>query len=56
MTTKRNPPRDDGEKLRELREAIQEGLDSGTSERTMADIWAEAERRFYLRKAKARRS
>jgi antitoxin ParD1/3/4 len=32
-------------KLRALKQAIQEGLDSGISDRTMSDIWEEVERR-----------
>jgi antitoxin ParD1/3/4 len=32
-------------KFRVLKEAIQEGLDSGISERTLGEIWEEAERR-----------
>ncbi len=37
------------QKLLELERAIQEGLDSGLSEKTVEDIWREAEER-YLRK------
>lgn len=33
-------------KFRALKEAILEGLDSGVSERTVGEIWAEAERRY----------
>jgi len=36
-------------KLLALRQAIQEGIDSGVSERTMSDIWADAERRSRAR-------
>ena len=36
-------------KLLALKQAIQEGLDSGVSERTMSDIWADAERRSRAR-------
>jgi antitoxin ParD1/3/4 len=32
-------------KFRALKAAIREGLDSGVSDRTVAEIWAEAERR-----------
>ncbi len=32
-------------KLAELKQAIQDGLDSGVSERSIEDIWAEAEAR-----------
>ena len=38
-------------KLVALRQAIQEGLDSGISDRTMSDIWEEAERRYKARRA-----
>ena len=37
------------QKQLELERAIQEGLDSGVSEKTVEDIWREAEER-YLRK------
>jgi antitoxin ParD1/3/4 len=37
-------------KLLALRQAIQEGLDSGISDRTMSDIWEEAERRYKARR------
>lgn len=37
--------RDQKSKLLALRAAIQEGLDSGVSDRTVGDIWAEAEAR-----------
>ena len=33
-------------KFRALKRAIQEGLDSGVSERTVGAIWEEAERRY----------
>ncbi len=33
------------DKFRALKEAIQEGLDSGVSDKTVSDIWEEAERR-----------
>ena len=36
-------------KLTELRQAIQEGIDSGVCEQTVEEIWAEAEAE-YLRK------
>lgn len=36
----------DKQKVEELRAAIQEGLDSGLSERTVEDIWKEAEERY----------
>jgi antitoxin ParD1/3/4 len=54
MTGKRNPQRDEAqkEKLRVLRDAIQEGLDSGLSELTMDDAWQEAERRLNRNKPK----
>jgi len=34
-------------KFQALKAAIQEGLDSGVSDRTVAEIWAEAERRRF---------
>ena len=37
-------------KLLALRQAIQEGLDSGISDRTMSDIWEEVERRYKARR------
>jgi antitoxin ParD1/3/4 len=37
--------RDQKSKLLALRAAIQDGLDSGVSDRTVGDIWAEAEAR-----------
>jgi antitoxin ParD1/3/4 len=37
-------------KLVALRQAIQEGLDSGISDRTMSDIWDEAEQRYKTRR------
>lgn len=36
-------------KLLALREAIQEGFDSGVSQRTVSEIWAEAEARARRR-------
>jgi antitoxin ParD1/3/4 len=33
-------------KLLALKQAIQEGLDSGISERSMSDIWEDAKRRY----------
>lgn len=36
---------DDRQRLEELREAIQAGIDSGVSERTPEQIWEEAKRR-----------
>ena len=33
-------------KFRALKEAIQEGLESGISERSVGEIWEEAERRY----------
>ena len=41
--------RDQEQKLNVLKQAIQEGLDSGISERTMSDIWADAQRRSRAR-------
>lgn len=37
--------------FRALKKAIQEGLDSGISERTVGEIWAEAEARRKARNA-----
>ena len=37
-------------KLSALRRAIQEGLDSGVSDRTMSELWEEAERRYKARR------
>lgn len=34
-------------KLQELRDAIQEGLDSGVSENSVSDIWNEVRERLY---------
>ncbi len=34
---------------RALKKAIQEGVDSGVSDRTVKEIWAEAERRYEAR-------
>ena len=34
------------ERLRALKEAIQEGLESGVSEKTVKEVWAEAEQRY----------
>ncbi|MFV0564343.1 MAG: type II toxin-antitoxin system ParD family antitoxin [Flavobacteriaceae bacterium] len=36
--------------LSELRNAIQEGIDSGVSNRTVEDIWKEAEEKYAKRK------
>jgi len=36
--------RRDQEQLRALKQAIQEGLDSGISERSMSDIWTDVKR------------
>jgi len=36
-------------RLRALKETIQEGLDSGISERTLGEIWEEAERRYQAK-------
>ncbi len=41
--------RDQEQKLSVLKQAIQEGLDSGISDRTMRDAWNEAERRHRAR-------
>jgi antitoxin ParD1/3/4 len=41
--------RDQEQKLSALKQAIQEGLDSGTSDRTVSDAWNEAERRYRAR-------
>jgi antitoxin ParD1/3/4 len=38
-------------KFKALKDAIQEGLDSGISRRTVGEIWAEAEARFKERNA-----
>ena len=38
-------------KFRALRSAIQEGLDSGVGDRTVAEIWAAAEARHKARNA-----
>ena len=38
-------------KFRALRSAIQEGLDSGVSDRTVGEIWAAAEARHTARNA-----
>lgn len=38
-------------KFRVLKECIQDGLDSGISERTLGEIWAEAEARHKARNA-----
>ena len=47
MATKRkNSTLSEDAKLRALKQAIQEGLDSGVSERTMDEVWADAERRY----------
>jgi hypothetical protein len=35
----------------ELKSAIQEGLDSGVGDRTVGEIWAEAEARYKARHA-----
>ena len=40
---------DQKSKLIVLKEAIQEGLDSGASDRTVSDVWAEAEARHRAR-------
>ena len=36
-------------RLRKLKEAIQEGLNSGVSEKTVGELWAEAEARYKKR-------
>ena len=36
-------------RFRALKQAIQEGLDSGFSDRTVGDIWAAAERRHQIK-------
>jgi antitoxin ParD1/3/4 len=41
--------RDQEQKLSALKQAIQEGLDSGISDRTVSDAWNEAERRYRAR-------
>jgi antitoxin ParD1/3/4 len=41
--------RDQEQKLRALKQAIQEGLDSGISKRTVRQAWAEGERRHRAR-------
>jgi antitoxin ParD1/3/4 len=41
--------RDQEQKLSALKQAIQEGLDSGVSDRTMSDIWADTQRRSRAR-------
>ncbi|MFZ0254348.1 MAG: type II toxin-antitoxin system ParD family antitoxin [Gammaproteobacteria bacterium] len=38
-------------KFRALKEAVREGLDSGISERSIGEIWAEAEARYKSRNA-----
>ena len=38
-------------RLRALKDAIQEGLDAGVSERTVGEVWAEAEASFKGRNA-----
>ncbi|MAU15339.1 MAG: type II toxin-antitoxin system ParD family antitoxin [Muricauda sp.] len=38
------------QKLEELRAAIQEGLDSGVSDKTVDQIWQEAEERYAKKK------
>jgi len=38
-------------KFRALKTAIQEGLDSGVSDRTVGEIWAAAEARYAARNA-----
>ena len=35
--------------IRALKEAIQEGLESGVSDKTVKEIWAEAEQRYTAR-------
>jgi len=37
-------------KLADLRQAIQEGLDSGVCEQTVEEIWAEARQRYHNRR------
>lgn len=39
------------QKLEELRAAIQEGLDSGVSDKTVDQIWKEAEERYVRKNA-----
>lgn len=38
-------------KLEALRDAVRDGLNSGISDRTVGDIWAEAEARYKSRNA-----
>jgi len=38
-------------KLETLRDAVRDGLDSGISDRAVAEIWAEAEARYTSRNA-----
>ena len=38
-------------KLEALRDAVREGLDSGLSERTVGEIWAQAEARYKAKDA-----
>lgn len=38
-------------KLEALRDAVRDGLDSGISDRTVSEIWAEAEARYEGRNA-----
>jgi antitoxin ParD1/3/4 len=41
--------KDQEQKLNALKQAIQEGLDSGISDRAMSDIWEDAQRRSRAR-------
>ena len=36
-------------KMKTLKDSIQEGLDSGVSEKTVGELWAEAEARYKTR-------
>ena len=40
---------DQGTKLRTLKDAIEEGLSSGVSEKTVGELWADAEARYKTR-------
>ncbi len=43
------PDQECARKLAELRQAIQEGIDSGVSGRTVEQIWAKAEAKYRAR-------